>query len=472
MPAGSDLGPRKIDGKEAEEAQKQVMQLADKDGDGVLSREELDQAKAQIASESPETSPAAPAVETESAKGGEKPAEAEVAASPKDEQPKPESEGEASHYDIVRGTLASILSGAAKRFVETKSFEEIDKDGDGVITKSEIAASLSEMQVDSKEAEEAQKQVMKMADKDGDGVLSREELDQAKAQIASENPETSPAAPAVESEGEASHYDIVRGTLASILSGAAKRFVETKSFEEIDKDGDGVITKSEIAASLSEMQVDSKEAEEAQKQVMKMADKDGDGVLSREELDQAKAQIASENPETSPAAPAVESEGEASHYDIVRGTLASILSGAAKRFVETKSFEEVDKDGDGVITKSEIAASLSEMQVDSKEAEEAQKQVMKMADKDGDGVLSREELDQAKAQIASENPETSPAAPAVETESAKAGDKPADGDGAEEQILGLSWLFLNVFDSMGFMMCNDMPSQFFHHTKIIGVLVA
>ena len=112
------------------------------------------------------------------------------------------------------------------------------------------------------------------------------------------------------------------------------------------------------------------------------------------------------------------------------------------------------------------------MQVDSKEAEEAQKQVMKMADKDGDGVLSREELDQAKAQIASENPETSPAAPAVETESAKAGDKPADGDGAEEQILGLSWLFLNVFDSMGFMMCNDMPSQFFHHTKIIGVLVA
>ena len=157
------------------------MQLADKDGDGVLSREELDQAKAQIASESPETSPAAPAVETESAKGGEKPAEAEVAASPKDEQPKPESEGEASHYDIVRGTLASILSGAAKRFVETKSFEEIDKDGDGVITKSEIAASLSEMQVDSKEAEEAQKQVMKMADKDGDGVLSREELDQSKS---------------------------------------------------------------------------------------------------------------------------------------------------------------------------------------------------------------------------------------------------------------------------------------------------
>ena len=440
MPADSDLGPRKIDSKEAEEAQKQVMQLADKDGDGVLSREELDQAKAQIASENPETSPAAPAVERESAKAVDKPEETEVlvVATPKDEQPKPESADEASHYDIVRGTLASILSGAAKRFVETKSFEEIDKDGDGVITKGEIAASLSEMQVDSKEAEEAQKQVMKMADKDGDGVLSREELDQAKAQIASENPETSPAAPAVETESEASHYDIVRGTLASILSGAAKRFVETKSFEEIDKDGDGVITKGEIAASLSEMQVDSKEAEEAQKQVMKMADKDGDGVLSREELDQAKAQIASENPETSPAAPAVETESEASHYDIVRGTLASILSGAAKRLVETKSFEEIDKDGDGVITKGEIAASLSEMQVDSKEAEEAQKQVMKMADKDGDGVLSREELDQAKAQIASENPETSTAAPAVETESGKAGDKPEEAEEAEKQILGCS----------------------------------
>ena len=116
MPAGSDLGPRKIDGKEAEEAQKQVMQLADKDGDGVLSREELDQAKAQIASESPETSPAAPAVETESAKAGEKPAEAEVAASPKDEQPKPESEGEASHYDIVRGDLGQYSLWCCKAF--------------------------------------------------------------------------------------------------------------------------------------------------------------------------------------------------------------------------------------------------------------------------------------------------------------------------------------------------------------------
>ena len=118
---------------------------------------------------------------------------------------------------------------------------------------------------------------------------------------------------------------------------------------------------------------------------MQMADKDGDGVISKEELDQAKEKVASQDPKP-PAAEAAlpkdteakdsQEDAEASHYQLVRGTLASILSGAAKRFVETKSFEEVDKDGDGVISQQEITASLTEMQVDSKEAEEAKQQYL------------------------------------------------------------------------------------------------
>ena len=432
------LALRKVDSKEAEEAQKQIMKIADKDGDGVLSKEELDQAKAKVASQDQNSSPVADV------------------APPKDTEPQEtKAEVEASHYQIVRGTLASILSGAAKRFVETKSFEEVDKDGDGVITQNEIAASLTEMQVDSKEAEEAQKQIMKIADKDGDGVLSKEELDQAKAKVASQDLNSSPVADAAppkdtepqetKAEVEASHYQIVRGTLASILSGAAKRFVETKSFEEVDKDGDGVITQNEIAASLTEMQVDSKEAEEAQKQIMKIADKDGDGVLSKEELDQAKAKVASQDQNSSPVADAAppkdtepqetKAEVEASHYQIVRGTLASILSGAAKRFVETKSFEEVDKDGDGVITQNEIAASLTEMQVDSKEAEEAQKQIMKIADKDGDGVLSKEELDQAKAKVASQDLNSSPVADVAPPKDTEPQETKAEVEASHYQIV-------------------------------------
>eukprot|EP00434_Breviolum_minutum_P039005 symbB.v1.2.034616.t1/scaffold4500.1/size38868/3 len=135
-------------------------------------------------------------------------------------------------------------------------------------------------------------------------------------------------------------------------------------------------------------------------------------------------------PEAVVAAPeAVAPAPEASLKQIVRGTLHGVFSGAGRKLLSEKRFEEVDKDGDGQISQEELAATLTEMKIDGKEAEEAQKQVMQLADKDGDGVLSREELDQAKAQIASESPETSPAAPAVETESAKGGEKPAEAEG-------------------------------------------
>jgi len=37
----------KVDGKEAEEAKEQIMQMADQDGDGVISSKELEEAKAK-----------------------------------------------------------------------------------------------------------------------------------------------------------------------------------------------------------------------------------------------------------------------------------------------------------------------------------------------------------------------------------------------------------------------------------------
>eukprot|EP00435_Cladocopium_sp_Y103_P046781 s1033_g13.t1 len=213
----------------------------------------------------------------------------------------PGAESESPLKQIVRGTLHGVFSAAGRKLIEEKKFEEVDKDGDGVISQAEITATLAEMKIVGQEVEEAQKQIMQMADKDGDGVISKQELDQAKEKVTSEDPKP-PVAEAAhpkdaeakdsKEEAEASHYQLVRGTLASILSGAAKRFVETKSFEEVDKDGDGVITQQEITASLTEMQVDSKEAEEAKQQIISMADKDGDGVISKKELDEAKAVVA------------------------------------------------------------------------------------------------------------------------------------------------------------------------------------
>lgn len=217
------------------------------------------------------------------------------------------------------------------------------------------------------------------------------------------------ASPGEEAESESPLKKIVRGSLHGVFSAAGRKLIEEKKFEEVDKDGDGVISQAEITATLAEMKIDGKEVEEAQQQIMQMADKDGDGVISKEELDQAKEKVVSQDPKlpVAEAAPPKDTvakdskeDADASHYQLVRGTLASILSGAAKRFVETKSFEEVDKDGDGVISQQEITASLTEMQVDSKEAEEAKQQIISMADKDGDGVISKKELDEAKAVVA------------------------------------------------------------------------
>eukprot|EP00435_Cladocopium_sp_Y103_P041312 s944_g11.t1 len=161
-----------------------------------------------------------------------------------------------------------------------------------------------------------------------------------------------------------------------------------------DQDGDGVIFKTEPTATLADMKIVDQEVEEAR-------DKYGDGIISKEDLDQTQEKVASEDPKPPVAETALhkdtdaknsKEETEASHYQLVRGTLTSILSGAAKRFVETKSFEEVDKDGDGVITEEEITASPTEMQVESKDAEETKLQIISMADKDGDGVIAETEL--------------------------------------------------------------------------------
>eukprot|EP00435_Cladocopium_sp_Y103_P013092 s338_g3.t1 len=208
-----------------------------------------------------------------------------------------------------------------------KSFEEVDKDGDGAITQEEITASLAERQVDSKEAEEATQQILKRhtqkKQKRLHSCVSRD-----------------------------SRQYSFRRILSTVPPGAAKRFVETKSFEKVDTDGDGAITQQEITASLAERQVDNKEAEEAKQQILKRhiqkKQKRLHSCVSRD-----------------------------SRQYSFRRILATVPPGAAKRFVETKSFEKVDKDGDGAITQQEITASLAERQVDSKEAEEATQQILK-----------------------------------------------------------------------------------------------
>ena len=296
---------------------------------------------------------------------------------------------------MAKGTMSMCYSSVATRLLQTTSFEQLDADGDGKVTKAELAAALTDMKVEGNEAEAAKEQIIQMADKDGDGVISKEELQQAKADVAAaEQPQ--PAAPVAPAAPDASTTQMAKGTMSMCYASVATRLMQTKSFEQLDADGDGKVTKEELAAALTDMKVEGNEAEAAKEQIIQMADKDGDGVISKEELQQAKADVAAaEQPQ--PAAPVAPAAPDASTTQMAKGTMSMCYASVATRLMQTKSFEQLDADGDGKVTKEELAAALTDMKVDGKEAEEAKEQIMQMADQDGDGVISSKELEEAKA---------------------------------------------------------------------------
>ncbi|CAE7690886.1 CPK13 [Symbiodinium sp. CCMP2456] len=224
----SSLVDMKVEGQEMEQARQQILQQADTDGDGVLSQEEFERAKAEV------------------------------------------SKKQTSEYSekklLVRSILSGSYSDASKKLLRTKTFQEMDKDGDGRICEEEVGAALASMAVSGEEAVQARAELMQQVDKDGDGKISQEELQQAKAEAAE-----APTSPTTTPEPRS----LTRSLLALTYSDIAKRLLEQKSFKDLDKDGDGCVTKEELAANLADMSVSGEEAAKANKEIMQMVDKDG-----------------------------------------------------------------------------------------------------------------------------------------------------------------------------------------------------
>lgn len=283
-------------------------------------------------------------------------------------------EAPAEHRSVVRSTLFAAMHGAAQRLLEKKDFKELDTDGDGLVSQKELDSSLADMKVEGQEMEQARQQILQQADTDGDGVLSQEEFERAKAEV---------------SKKQTSEYSekklLVRSILGGTYSDASKRLLRTKTFQEMDKDGDGRICEEEVGAALT---VSGEEAVQARAELMQQVDKDGDGKISQEELQQAKAEAEAEAPTTTPEP-----------RSLTRSLLALTYSDIAKRLLEQKSFKDLDKDGDGCVTKEELDANLADMNVSGEEAAKANKEIMQMVDKDGDGVISNAELSEAKAEM-------------------------------------------------------------------------
>ena len=101
------LADMKVDGQEAEQAKREILQHVDKDGDGVISQEEFRSARADVADvkQAQAYSPA----QAQQAQAAEKKV-------------------------LVRSILSGTYSDVSKRLLQEKSFQELDKAGWKVLT--------------------------------------------------------------------------------------------------------------------------------------------------------------------------------------------------------------------------------------------------------------------------------------------------------------------------------------------------
>ena len=189
-------------------------------------------------------------------------------------------------------------------------FQQLDKNGDGKLTKDEMPERLG--------------QFLMRADANGDGALTKQELAEARKNLSAAKPAAG--------------------------AGAGLPTVD-EMFQRHDKNADGKLTKDELPEFAAER--------------LMRADANGDGELSKEELTEMRKKWA-------------EQAGAAAGRDGPGGA----GPGAGGRFDSAEMFQRLDRNGDGSLTKDELPERLAEL--------------LMRADADGNGSLSKEELHKAR----------------------------------------------------------------------------
>jgi len=273
-----------------------------------------------------------------------------------------------------------------------------DKDGDGVVTKAEMKSTghrLNDAQVEA---------IFALGDVNDDAVLDVNEF-------------VSVMCPSAV-------------TVASRLRTKYKNINEVKkAFISMDKDHDGVLSKSELLESgkfnpqeveavfilgdlnqdgdidleefvgliypaasmaLARLTRNVKNLNEA-KQLFSILDKNGDGLISKEEMRACGGKFNSEEIEAIFAIGDVNNDGEIDLNEFIgvlcpgASTVVARISKNYKTLQDIKNgFKQLDKDGDGAISKSEMAqAGLNEQQVNA---------IFKLGDSDNDGQIDLDEF--------------------------------------------------------------------------------
>lgn len=299
-------------------------------------------------------------------------------------------------------TVVSRLRGKYKNIYDVKkAFLAIDTDKDGVLTKKEISAcgkfngqeteaifmlgdlnqdgdidleefvglmcpaagmAIARLTRNVRNISDAQ-QLFRILDKNGDGLISQEEMRACGTRFNATEIEAIFAIGDINNDGEIDLNEFVgvmcpaAATVVGRLSKTYKNLTEIKQgFKSLDKDGDGEISKSEMAAAgLSDQEVNA---------IFALGDSNNDGAIDIDEFIGVMC----------PSATAV---------------VFKISQAFNGKEGALKAFKQIDIDGDGKISKQEMAkaniagSKLSQSEVDA---------IFTLGDTDGDGEVDLEEF--------------------------------------------------------------------------------
>ena len=241
-------------------------------------------------------------------------------------------------------------------------FVRMDANGDGVLTDKELLRGLLAAGLDPESAHNIVMHSMMFADKDGDGKIGYEEFisfyggvpDDDEQSICDPTPE-----PPLTDEPSVKLSDVPPELVETL----------TNAFNDIDHNGDGLITPEELLAAMGDLGDNT----ELIMNIFNNADTDGDGKINYREFMKSQLGVDIDVPPGPPANPKTLSEFPPEIIDSVRDM-----------------FTNFDLNGDGLLTSDEVKTALGGM--DDPELVPIIQSIFEDADSDGDGKINWKEF--------------------------------------------------------------------------------